>query len=344
MSKVFKANLPLFTLITNTLAKDKEISDRWRNFKDVADSRNLANRVEGPVVDALVSSVRAAYPLLSHRYYAMKAKWLGKKKLASWDRNAPLPDKPERTISWAEAEKIVLRAYNGFAPEMATIAKQFFDKNWIDAPVRPGKAPGAFSASTVPSVHPYVMMNYLGKPRDVMTLAHELGHGVHQWLARDQGPLLAPTPLTLAETASVFGEMLTFNSIISETKDRARRKPCSPAKSRICSIPSCARSRSTRSNAKFRGAPGGRIDVGSASTAMWLEVQAESLGPAIDLKPGYEVFWTYIPHFIHSPFYVYAYAFGDCLVNSLYGLYAEAHPGSSRNIQPLEGRGLEAPF
>ena len=327
LSKVFKANLPLFTLITNTLAKDKEISDRWRNFKDVADSRNLANRVEGPVVDALVSSVRAAYPQLSHRYYAMKAKWLGKKKLASWDRNAPLPDKPERTIGWAEAEKIVLKAYGGFAPEMATIAKQFFDKNWIDAAVKPGKAPGAFSASTVPSVHPYVMMNYLGKPRDVMTLAHELGHGVHQWLARAQGPLLAPTPLTLAETASVFGEMLTFKAILAETKDKREKKAMIAGKVEdmintvVRQIAFYTFERRVHEERRQGELTSDRIN------AIWLEVQAESLGPAIDLKPGYEVFWTYIPHFIHSPFYVYAYAFGDCLVNSLYGLYAEAHPG-----------------
>ncbi|AGK59025.1 oligoendopeptidase F [Hyphomicrobium denitrificans 1NES1] len=327
LSKVFKANLPLFTLITNTLAKDKEISDRWRNFKDVADSRNLANRVEAPVVDALVSSVRAAYPQLSHRYYAMKAKWLGKKKLASWDRNAPLPDKPERTIGWAEAEKIVLKAYGNFAPEMATIAKQFFDKNWIDAAVKPGKAPGAFSASTVPSVHPYVMMNYLGKPRDVMTLAHELGHGVHQWLARAQGPLLAPTPLTLAETASVFGEMLTFKAILAETKDKREKKAMIAGKVEdmlntvVRQIAFYTFERKVHEERRQGELTSDRIN------AIWLEVQAESLGPAIDLKPGYEVFWTYVPHFIHSPFYVYAYAFGDCLVNSLYGLYAEAHPG-----------------
>lgn len=327
LSKVFKANLPLFTLITNTLAKDKEISDRWRSFKDVADSRNLANRVEGPVVDALVTSVRAAYPQLSHRYYAMKAKWLGKKKLASWDRNAPLPDKPERTITWAEAEKIVLKAYGNFAPEMATIAKQFFDKNWIDAAVKPGKAPGAFSASTVPSVHPYVMMNYLGKPRDVMTLAHELGHGVHQWLARAQGPLLAPTPLTLAETASVFGEMLTFKAILAETKDKRERKAMIAGKVEdmlntvVRQVAFYTFERKVHEERRQGELTSDRIN------AIWLEVQGESLGPAIELKPGYEVFWTYVPHFIHSPFYVYAYAFGDCLVNSLYGLYAEAHPG-----------------
>ncbi len=322
-----KANLPLFTLITNTLAKDKEISDRWRHFTDVADSRHLANRVEAPVVDALVESVRAAYPRTSHRYYAMKAKWLGKKKLNSWDRNAPLPEKPERIIKWPEAEKIVLRAYKGFAPEMADIAKEFFDKNWIDAPVKPGKAPGAFSASTVPSVHPYVMMNYLGKPRDVMTLAHELGHGVHQMLARAQGPLLAPTPLTLAETASVFGEMLTFKALLSEAKDKRERKAmlASKVEDMINTVVRqiafyCFERRVHEERRK------GEL-TSDQLNAIWMEVQAESLGPAIDLKPGYEVFWTYIPHFIHSPFYVYAYAFGDCLVNSLYGLYAEAHPG-----------------
>ena len=327
LAKVFKANLPLFTLITNTLAKDKEISDRWRSFKDVADSRHLANRVEAPVVDALVESVRAAYPRLSHRYYAMKARWLGQKKLAHWDRNAPLPEKPERIVKWPEAEKIVLNAYRGFAPEMASIAKEFFDKNWIDAGVKPGKAPGAFSASTVPSVHPYVMMNYLGKPRDVMTLAHELGHGVHQMLARAQGPLLASTPLTLAETASVFGEMLTFKALLAETKDKRERKALLASKVEdmintvVRQIAFYTFERRVHEERRKGELTSDKLN------AIWLEVQKESLGPAIDLKPGYEVFWTYIPHFIHSPFYVYAYAFGDCLVNSLYGLYEEAHPG-----------------
>ena len=327
LSKVFKANLPLFTLITNTLAKDKEISDRWRQFKDVADSRHLANRVEAPVVDALVESVRAAYPRLSHRYYAMKAKWLGLKKLNHWDRNAPLPEKPERVIKWPEAEKIVLDAYRGFAPDMAKIAKEFFDKNWIDAEVKPGKAPGAFSASTVPSVHPYVMMNYLGKPRDVMTLAHELGHGVHQMLARAQGPLLASTPLTLAETASVFGEMLTFKALLAEAKDKRERKALLASKVEDM-INTVVRQIAfyTFERRVHEERRKGELTPDKLN-AIWLDVQRESLGPAIDIKPGYEVFWTYIPHFIHSPFYVYAYAFGDCLVNSLYGLYEEAHPG-----------------
>ena len=327
LTKVFKANLPLFTLITNTLAKDKEISDRWHHFKDVADSRHLANRVEAPVVAALVESVRAAYPKLSHRYYAMKARWLGMEKLSHWDRNAPLPDKPERVIAWPEAEQIVLKAYGAFAPDMAQIAKEFFDKNWIDAPVKPGKAPGAFSASTVPSVHPYVMMNYLGKPRDVMTLAHELGHGVHQMLAREQGPLLAPTPLTLAETASVFGEMLTFKALLAETKDKREKKAMIASKVEDMINTVVRQIAFYTFERKVHEARRKGELTSDQLNALWLEVQTESLGPAIDLKPGYETFWTYIPHFIHSPFYVYAYAFGDCLVNSLYGLYAEAHPG-----------------
>jgi len=327
LAKVFKDNIRLFTLITNTLAKDKEISDRWRGFKDVADGRHLSNRVEAPVVDALVASVRDAYPRLSHRYYAMKARWLGMERLSHWDRNAPLPDKPERIFTWQEAEGVVLEAYGAFAPDMASLAREFFDKRWIDAPLREGKAQGAFSAATVPSVHPYVLMNYQGKPRDVMTLAHELGHGVHQMLARDQGALLAPTPLTLAETASVFGEMLTFRALLSGTSNARERKAMIAAKVEdmlntvVRQIAFYLFERKVHEARRQGELTSDQLD------AFWLEVQVESLGPAIDLKPGYEVFWTYIPHFINSPFYVYAYAFGDCLVNSLYGLYQEAHPG-----------------
>ena len=327
LAKVFRGNLRLFTLITNTLAKDKEISDRWRGFKDVADSRHLANRVEPEVVDALVAAVRSRYPKLSHRYYAMKARWLGMKRLSHWDRNAPLPEKPEGTIAWPEARRIVLGAYGGFAPAMAEIAGRFFDNGWIDAPVRDGKSPGAFSHPTVPSAHPYVLMNYQGKARDVMTLAHELGHGVHQVLANVQGPLMAPTPLTLAETASVFGEMLTFRALLRETKDARERKALLASKvedmintvvRQIAFYTFERKVHTERRNGEMTADRLGQI---------WLEVQGESLGPAVELKEGYETFWTYIPHFIHSPFYVYAYAFGDCLVNSLYARYEEAHDG-----------------
>ncbi|MCO5130565.1 MAG: M3 family oligoendopeptidase [Xanthobacteraceae bacterium] len=327
LAKTFKANERTFALITNTLAKDKEISDRWRGFKDVADSRHLANRVEGEVVDALVASVRAAYPKLSHRYYALKAGWFKKKKLAYWDRNAPLPFAATGVIPWNEARKMVLTAYGAFSPEMARIAERFFTERWIDAPVRPGKAPGAFSHPTTPSAHPYVLMNYQGKPRDVMTLAHELGHGVHQVLAAKNGALMAPTPLTLAETASVFGEMLTFRRLLNQTRDGKQRKALLAGKVedmintvvRQIAFYSFERAVHTeRRNGELTAERLGQL---------WLSVQGESLGPAIEIKPGYENFWMYIPHFIHSPFYVYAYAFGDCLVNSLYAVYENAADG-----------------
>ncbi len=250
VSATLKENIRTFTLITNTLTKDKEISDRWRGFEDIADSRHLANRVERPVVDALVASVEAAHPKLSHRYYALKAKWMGSDTMPYWDRNAPLPDSDTSVIAWPRAQEIVLDAYSGFAPEMADIARDFFDKNWIDAPVREGKMSGAFAHPTVPSAHPYVMLNYQGKTRDVMTLAHELGHGVHQVLAAGQGPLMAQTPLTLAETASVFGEMLTFRSLLAEVTDKTRRREMILRRWRTCSTRWCGRSRSIRSSAR----------------------------------------------------------------------------------------------
>jgi oligoendopeptidase F len=324
---VLQDNGRLFTLITNTLAKDKEISDRWRGFKDVADSRHLANAVEPEVVAALVDAVRAKYPATAHRYYAMKAKWLGLPKLSHWDRNAPLPDRPERVIGWQEARTTVLGAYRDFAPRMADIAGDFFDKNWIDAPVRPGKRSGAFAHPTVPSAHPYVLLNYQGKARDVMTLAHELGHGVHQVLANAQGPLMAPTPLTLAETASVFGEMLTFKALLAEAKDKRERKAliASKVEDMINTVVRQIAFYTFERNVHLARREG-ELTADSLGR-MWMEVQAESLGPAVDLKPGYECFWSYIPHFIHSPFYVYAYAFGDCLVNSLYAVYEKADKG-----------------
>src|SRR3982075_418020 len=324
LAKTFKDNLRTFALITNILAKDKEISDRWRGFADVADARHLSNRVEPEVVEALVSAVRAAYPRLSHPYYALKARWFGKKSLPHWDRNAPLPKVATRHISWSEAQGTVLTAYGAFSPQMAAIAERFFKHNWIDAPVRPGKAPGAFAHPTVPSAHPYVLLNYQGKPRDVMTLAHELGHGVHQVLAAPNGALMAPTPLTLAETASVFGEMPTSTALLAKTTEPRERRAMLASKVedmintvvRQIAFYSFERKLHTeRRNGELTAKRIGEI---------WLSVQSESLGPAIDIKPGYENFWMYIPHFIHSPFYVYAYAFGDCLVNSLYSVYEHA--------------------
>lgn len=342
LAKTFKANERTFALITNTLAKDKDISDRWRGFKDVADSRHLNNRVEREVVDALVASVRAAYPKLSHRYYALKAKWFGKKRLAYWDRNAPLPFAATDVIAWPEARSMVLTAYRGFSPRMADIAERFFTDRWIDAPVRPGKVPGAFSHPTTPSAHPYVLMNYQGKPRDVMTLAHELGHGVHQVLAAKNGALMAPTPLTLAETASVFGEMLTFKRLLAQTKNARQRQALLAGKVedmintvvRQIAFYSFERAVHTeRKNGELTATRLGEI---------WLSVQGESLGPAIEIKAGYENYWMYIPHFIHSPFYVYAYAFGDCLVNSLYAVYENTAGGfAERYLDMLAAGGTK---
>jgi len=327
LAKTFKANTRIFALITNTLAKDREISDQWRGFEDVADSRHLANSVEREVVDALEGAVREAYPRISHRYYALKAKWMGTETLMHWDRNAPLPERDDRKVTWDEARDTVLAAYGGFSPQMSDIAAQFFDKSWIDAQLRPGKSPGAFSHGTVPSVHPYVLMNYQGSPRDVMTLAHELGHGVHQVLAGKQGALMASTPLTLAETASVFGEMLTFRSMLANTKDLGLRKALLAQKVedmintvvRQIAFYSFERKVHTERRA-------GEVTVERLGE-IWMEIQAESLGSAVTCGEGYENFWVYIPHFIHSPFYVYAYAFGDCLVNSLYAVYEETPDG-----------------
>jgi oligoendopeptidase F len=327
LAKTFKASERTFTLVTNTLAKDKEISDRWRGFQDVADSRHLNNRVEREVVDALVGSVRAAYPRLSHRYYRLKAGWFKKKRLAHWDRNAPLPFAATGNIGWPDAKNMVLSAYRGFSPEMASIAERFFTDRWIDAPVRPGKAPGAFSHPTTPSAHPFVLMNYQGKPRDVMTLAHELGHGVHQVLAARNGALMAPTPLTLAETASVFGEMLTFKRLLAETSSTRQRQALLAGKVEdmintvVRQIAFYSFERAIHTERRSGELTAERIGE------IWLSVQGESLGPAIDIRPGYENFWMYIPHFIHSPFYVYAYAFGDCLVNSLFAVYEKAQSG-----------------
>ncbi|MEO1066811.1 MAG: M3 family oligoendopeptidase, partial [Pseudomonadota bacterium] len=327
LATVFKDNLRLFTLVTNTLAKDKEISDRWRGFEDVADSRHLANRVEREVVDALEKAVTDAYPRLSHRYYAMKARWLGMDALKHWDRNAPLPDEDTTLVAWDDARDTVLSAYGAFSPEMRDIAKRFFDNNWIDAALREGKAPGAFSHPTVPSAHPYILMNYQGKTRDVMTLAHELGHGVHQVLAAPKGALMAPTPLTLAETASVFGEMLTFRAVLDTKTSKKDRKVMLASKVEDM-LNTVVRQIAfyTFERRVHIARRDGELTPDQISD-IWLAVQKESLGPAIEFGEGYETFWTYIPHFIHSPFYVYAYAFGDCLVNSLYAVYENAEDG-----------------
>lgn len=351
IGRVLDANVRTFALITNTLAKDKEIEDKWRNYPRPTSSRNKSNHVEDEVVDALVTAVKGAYPDLSHRYYKLKAKWFGGDTLDYWDRNAPLPDDDDRLIPWDQARGIVLDAYGRFSPDLASVGAKFFDNAWIDAPVRPGKAPGAFAHPTVPSVHPYLLVNYQGKTRDVMTLAHELGHGVHQVLAGRQGHLMADTPLTLAETASVFGEMLTFRSLLDSETDPKRRKIMLASKvedmlntvvRQVAFFDFEQRLHTERREGELTAERIGEI---------WLAVQTESLGPALRFDEGYRNYWTYIPHFIHSPFYVYAYAFGDCLVNSLYAVYQDAAGGfAERYLKMLSAGGtlrhreLLAPF
>ena len=326
LADIFSRDIKLFARVHNTLAKEKEIEDRWRRMPSPQTARHLSNDVEPEVVEALRNAVVAAYPKLSHRYYALKAKWLGLDRLQVWDRNAPLPMEEKRVIGWEEARATVLDSYASFAPEMADLAAPFFDMGWIDAGVRPGKAPGAFAHPTVTEVHPYVMLNYLGKPRDVMTLAHELGHGVHQRLAAPQGEMLSQTPLTLAETASVFGEMLTFRRLLAQAATPAERKILLAGKvedmintvvRQIAFYDFECRLHAARREGELTPEDIGRL---------WMGVQGESLGPAFEFMPGYETFWAYIPHFVHSPFYVYAYAFGDGLVNALYAAYEEGLP------------------
>lgn len=351
ISRILGENNRLLTMITNVLAKDKAIGDTLRGYARPCSSRNRANMVEDEVVDALVAAVDADYPRLSHRYYSMKARWLGLDRLEHWDRNAPLPGASDRRISWADATVIVRKAYQDFDPRLGDLVGRFMDNPWIDAAPVPGKSSGAFAHPVVPSAHPYVLMNYHGRTRDVMTLAHELGHGAHQLLAARQGYLQSATPLTLAETASVFGEMLTFQSLLGAETDPAARRFMLAAKVEDM-LNTVARQIAfyqfeTKLHDERRGGelPAERIG------ALWREVQAHSLGPAFHFTPDYDLYWSYVPHFVHSPFYVYAYAFGDCLVNALYGVYQDGLPGfADTYLAMLEAGGtlrhreLLAPF
>ncbi|WP_281983948.1 M3 family oligoendopeptidase [Thalassorhabdomicrobium marinisediminis] len=323
LARVFKENVGLFARVHNTLAKEKEVEDRWRGMPSPQTARHLSNHVEPEVVEALRNAVVEAYPRLSHRYYALKAKWLGLDTMEVWDRNAPLPMESERIVPWDEAESTVMDAYTAFDVRMTDLAKPFFKEGWIDAGVKEGKAPGAFAHPTVTTVHPYIMLNYLGKPRDVMTLAHELGHGVHQVLAAGQGELLASTPLTLAETASVFGEMLTFRKLLDQAQDQQERKVLLAGKVEDMINTVVRQIAFYDFEVKLHDARAKGELTPDDINALWMSVQGESLGPVFNFMDGYETFWAYVPHFVHSPFYVYAYAFGDGLVNALYAVYEE---------------------
>ncbi|MBE1293582.1 MAG: M3 family oligoendopeptidase [Rhodobacteraceae bacterium] len=327
LAEVFAENIKIFARVHNTAAKEKEVIDRWRNMPTAQTGRHLSNDVEPEVVEALRDAVVAAYPKLSHRYYELKRKWLGLDKMQVWDRNAPLPMEDPTTVDWDTAQKTVMDAYNAFDPRMGELAEPFFTKGWIDAGVKPGKAPGAFAHPTVTNVHPYVMLNYLGKPRDVMTLAHELGHGVHQVLAAEQGEMLSSTPLTLAETASVFGEMLTFRAMLDKAETQEQRKILLAGKVEDMINTVVRQIAFYDFECKLHAARRESELTPEDINALWMSVQAESLGEAFEYMDGYETFWAYIPHFVHSPFYVYAYAFGDGLVNALYAVYAEGDEG-----------------
>lgn len=320
IGKTLGSNIRLLSYITNILAKDKDINDNLRDFNLPISSRNLSNFIEDEIVDNLVTVVKENYANISHRYYKIKARLLGLNKMHYSDRNAPL-SMDENLTSWEDAKKIVLDAYNNFSPELAKIGQRFFDNNWIDVGVRDGKDSGAFAHPTIPSVHPYLLLNYQGKVRDIMTLAHELGHGVHQILASKKGYFMSGTPLTLAETASVFGEQLTFQEILKREQNQERKKIIIASKVEDM-INTVIRQISFL---EFERKVHDERKKGEISTErlcqFWMEVQKESLGGIFTFDDEYKYYWSYIPHFIHSPFYVYSYAFGDCLVNSLYGAY-----------------------
>ena len=323
-SKVLEENSRLMTLIFNTIAKDKSVDDKWRHFDRPVSSRNLSNDVEDEVVDALAATVTARMPDLTHRYYALKAKWMGKDVLPWWDRNAPLPGEDNRKFSWDEAKALILEAFGDFDPTMAEVAGWFFKRGWIDAPTRDGKASGAFSHPTVPSAHPYILMNYSGNVRDVMTLAHELGHGIHQVLAAPRGHLMCSTPLTLAETASVFGEMLVFRKLLEMTEDRGQRRALLAGKIEDMLNTVVRQIGFHNFETKFHDARKDGELTPEQVADIWMDTQADALGPSIQIDETYRPIWGFIPHFIHVPFYVYAYAFGDCLVNALWQVYAKA--------------------
>lgn len=335
-------NIKLLSFITNILAKDKAISDEWRKYDTPISARNLSNMIEDDVVESLYNSVQDNYKNISHRYYKIKAKMLGLNKLHYTDRNAPLPFDDSKMYTWEEAKNIVLNAYRDFSPEMADIGQKFFDNNWIDAPIRNGKRGGAFAHPTVPGVHPYILVNFQGTTRDVMTLAHELGHGIHMYLSKKQGYFMSNTPLTLAETASVFGEQLTFRYLLKNENNKDKKiiiianKIEDMINTVVRQIAFLEFEKSVHEERK-----NGELTVDRLNE-IWLNVQKKSLGDIFVFDDEYKYYWSYIPHFIHSPFYVYSYAFGDCLVNSLYMSYMkDSNDFSNKYISLLEAGGSE---
>ncbi|MES2340288.1 MAG: M3 family oligoendopeptidase [Pseudomonadota bacterium] len=316
LAKALEDRTPELALAMNTLAFEKQVEDRWRKYPSPAASRHIANEVDADAVEALEAAVVEAYPAVSHRYYALKARLMGRKTLDYWDRNAPLDTGAQRTYDWGQAKGMVLESFADLAPRFADTAKVFFDQPWIDARPRAGKQSGAFSHPVTAERHPYVFMNYMGERRDVLTLAHELGHAVHQTLCQPLGTLLADTPLTLAETASIFGEGLVFERLLAGAP-KAERLGLLAGQIEDGLNTVVRQIAFHRFESRFHAA---RVEGELAPdqiSAIWLETMGESLGPAIKLNQGYEHYWGYVSHFAHAPFYVYAYAFGDLLVRGL---------------------------
>ena len=327
LSTTMKDNERLLSLVLNTIAKDKEVEDRWRGFARPVDSRNLDNDVDDDTVDALVGAVDSRNADLAHRYYRLKAGWMGGETINWWDRNAPLPGGDDRQFSWDEARQLVLGSFAGFDQQMAEQAEPFFSRNWIDAEPRAGKSSGAFSHPVTPSAHPYILMNFSGKSRDVMTLAHEMGHGIHQRLAADRGYLMSDTPLTLAETASVFAEMLAFRRLIDSADNPATRRRLLAGKVEDMLNTVVRQIAFHNFETRFHDARRNAELTAEEISDIWMETQRAALGPSVVTGDDYRPIWGYIPHFVHTPFYVYAYAFGDCLVNALWQSYQLAQAG-----------------
>ena len=327
LSTTMKDNERLLSLVLNTIAKDKEVEDRWRGFARPVDSRNLDNDVDDDTVDALVGAVDSRNADLAHRYYRLKAGWMGGETINWWDRNAPLPGGDDRQFSWDEARQLVLGSFAGFDQQMAEQAEPFFSRNWIDAEPRAGKSSGAFSHPVTPSAHPYILMNFSGKSRDVMTLAHEMGHGIHQRLAADRGYLMSDTPLTLAETASVFAEMLAFRRLVDSADDPAIRRRLLAGKVEDMLNTVVRQIAFHNFETRFHDARRNAELTAEEISDIWMETQRAALGPSVVTGDDYRPIWGYIPHFVHTPFYVYAYAFGDCLVNALWQSYQLAQAG-----------------
>ncbi|KAF0116782.1 MAG: oligoendopeptidase F [Rhodospirillaceae bacterium] len=315
-------NSRLFVHIFNTVLKEKEIDDRWRQYPHPLAARNLENQIEDEVVEALVAAVRESYPRLSHRYYALKARWFGLEHLEYWDRNArPCHRTTRVAMAGSEARDIVLGAYHAFSPDLATIGRRFFDHAWIDAPPRPGKTGGAFAHATVPAVHPYLLLNYMGKQDDVMTLAHELGHGIHQVLSAEQGSLLSGPSTPLSETASLFGEMLTFRALLAAESDPAQRRFILAGKVENM-LNTLVRQIALHTFESMVHEERRKGELSAEEIGrLWMQVHSESLGPAVHFDEEYSSYWGCASHLIEMPFYVYSYAFGECLVNTLYAVY-----------------------